>query len=292
MQLKGYPVEGGTAVTCPSKCAQVTVVPQGLVEKLPKNFAVLGIIQDVRERSSSLVIGNNRGRSPSLQSQELLSDSTSNLMVNNSSSSSNAEDYKCDVCEIRMATIVCPSCAVFLCVSCSSDIHSRKGYDLHQLVPVKEFTAESCMSSNFTQRLNSSESDLSGAERTCKQHASELTEYACETCCEEICKVCVISGEHKDHESRLLVDIATDKKEALRQAVEEIEDCHSTWNNGFDECHELQEYLYDRSRTMETEIKTRFHAIHSLLHAKEESFLSQVREEVETRVQSLKKQAE
>lgn len=46
------------------------------------------------------------------------------------------------------------------------------------------------------------------------------------------------------------------------------------------------------SRTLETNIKTHFHAIHSLLHAKEESLLSKVREEVDSRVKSLQKQAE
>lgn len=241
MYLHGQPAEGGSSVECPSKCAILTLVPGGAVKNLPKNFAVLDIIQDVRERSSSLV----RNRSPSLQQQPLSNQVLSSS--NSNSSSCGAEEYKCDVCETRGATIVCPSCAVCLCISCSDDIHSRKGYDLHQLVPVMEFYMSSMesLSSNsgsFGNRSNS-DSDIlsSGGERSCKHHTNELTEYECETCCEEICKVCLLSGEHREHETRLLIDIAADKKEALKRAVSDIDDCHDTWNKGFDGCHEMKE---------------------------------------------------
>lgn len=295
MYLHGQPAEGGTSVQCPSKCAKLTLVPGGAIQNLPKNFALLDIVQDTRERSSSLV----RNRSPSLQHQYMSFQYSSGSSNNLSSSSSGAaEDYKCDVCETRGATIVCPSCAVCLCLSCSEDIHSRKGYHLHQLVPVMEFYMSSMETfssgtSSLENRANS-EYDLltCNGERACKRHTSELTEYECETCCEEICKQCLLSGKHTEHQTRLLVDIAADKKEALKRAMDEVEDCHRIWNKGFDECHELKEHLYDTSTKMETDIKTHFHSIHSLLHATEESVLSRVREAVDSRVNSLQKQAE
>lgn len=298
MYLNGQPAEDGTIITCPSKCAQSTLIPSGLIKNLPKNFAVLDIVQETRERSSSIVAVGGRGRSPSFGLQNQSFQYVSNNSLVNSpgpgstggSSNGGADEYKCDVCELRGATIVCPSCAVCLCMSCSQDIHSRKGYDLHQLIPVVEFASFTESLISGTSSVNS-ETDFD-SERTCKHHTGELTEYACETCMEDICKVCMLSGEHKDHEARLLVDIATDKKEALRQAVDNIDDCHSVWNKGFDECHELQEYLHHKSRKLEADIKTHFHAIHSLLHAKEESLLSLVRDEVDSRVKSLQKQAE
>lgn len=294
MHLTGQRTEGGTLMTCPSKCAQVTLIPQSLVQKMPKNFAVLGIIQDVRERSSSLIASRNRSASVGFNSLQ--------TQLSNGSHSADApgggtDEYKCDVCEIRGATIVCPSCAVCLCMSCSEDIHSRKGYHLHQLAPVMEFMSsqESLISnsSSLSQRTNS-ESDILSDEslRMCKIHSNELIEYACEICCEEICKICRWSEEHREHESRLLLDIALEKKEALRRTIDDIEDCHAIWNKGFDESQELLEHLYDQSRTEETAIKTHFHAIHSRLHAKEESLLSEVRKEVVSREKSLQKQAE
>lgn len=291
MYLSGEQVEDGTTISCPSKCSQITLVPGGLISNLPKNYAVLDIVQDVRERTTSFLI--NRSRSPSIpMANNGLCASTSNLTA----TASGVDEYECDVCEMSGAAIVCPSCAVCLCTSCSDDIHSRKGYHIHQLIPVSEYMSD-CLTSGgstgstdggFRQRTNSELSD----ERTCKYHGGEQTEYVCETCCEEICKICQFSAEHKEHECRPISDITKEKKEALRQAIEAIEDCHSIWNKGFDECHELQEQLYVKSRQIETDIKTHFHAIHSLLHAKEESLLSHVREAVEARVKTLQAQAE
>lgn len=313
MYLNGRPTTEGTIIACPSKCVQSTLIPEGMVKNLPKNFAVLEIIQESRQRERSHSSG-----SPLLQAGYSVYQShyaSNNSLLTSAScsnSSSPADEYKCDVCEMRGATIVCPSCAVCLCMSCSQDIHSRKGYHLHQLVPVGEFISSSTESlistctGSFLQGGGGggasgggdTESDLLFlSERTCKHHPGELTEYACETCLEDICKVCLLGGEegggeHRDHEARLLVDVASDKKEALKRAVDEIDNCHCTWNRGFDKCHELQEHLHHRSSKVEADIKTHFHAIHSLLHAKEEALLSQVRTEVETRTNSLQKQAE
>ncbi len=272
-------------MSCPSKCSQNTFVPEGLVHNLPKNFAVLDIVQDYRERSPSISSGRNR--SPSLGVVPNFNTSTKNLQ-----DTSCTDEYKCDVCETRGATIVCPSCAVCLCVSCSEDIHSRKGYHLHQLVPVMEFINSEESLASTSSNLEQQELDISLEERRCKLHANEFLEYSCEVCNEEICKICRLSDEHKDHESKLLLDIAIEKKESLRHAINEIEDCHSIWNQGFDECHELQEVLYERSRGVVKAIKDKFLSIHSLLHDKEKSILSQLGEEVDTRVNSLQKQAE
>jgi len=277
-------------VECPSKCSIVTVVPDGLIQNLPKNFAVLEIIQDTRERSSSLV---GRSRSPSIVTMQRQQQQQQAPQLQSHLSS---EEYKCDVCETRDVTIVCPNCAVYLCTDCSSDIHTRKGYDLHTLMPMVDFMS-SCESitSNFSQNnKSSSESDFLSIqeERMCKLHPSELLEYNCATCCEDLCKICVSSPEHVDHEVRLILDIAIEKKDLLKRSLEEVKECHFVWNNGFDDCQEMLERLFDKTRTLETEIKTRFHAIQSLLHAKEESLLTKLRSEFDSRNLALKEQAE
>jgi hypothetical protein len=83
-----------------------------------------------------------------------------------------------------------------------------------------------------------------------------------------------------------------EKKEDLRQAIADVNQCYARWNDGFDECEELQEHLYDRGRTLESSIKSHFHNIHSSLHAKEEQVLGHVRSEVDSRMKQLKQQAE
>ena len=292
-------------MTCPKRCLQPTVIPNGQVAKLPKNYAVVEIIHDKKVRSSSfsLVAVTPRARSTSVPQQPtstlaapLLSDGSSSTSSSTSNLSNvSADDYKCDVCEVLGATVVCPNCAVCLCFSCSNDIHSRKGYQAHRLITLSDFINTpnevfSSQSSPLGQRSTSDSDMVDG--KQCKQHSSEQLEYVCKSCGEIVCKMCLNSGEHKEHDCRLLAEVAMEKKEALRQAIDDISQCYARWNEGFDECEELQEHLFDRGRTLESSIKSHFHNIHSSLHAKEEQVLSQVRNEVDTRMKQLKQQAE
>ena len=286
-------------MTCPRRCSQTTVVPNGHVTNLPKNYAVVEIVHDKKERSSSfsLVAVKPRVRSTSVPQDpsSVLSTNTSSSNSTSNLSSASSDDYKCDVCEVLGATVVCPSCAVCLCFSCSNDIHTRKGYQLHRLISLSEFINTpseelSAHSSSLGQR-SSSESEVVDRMH-CKQHTSDMLEYVCSSCGEIICKWCVQSGEHKEHDCRLLTDVAIEKKETLRQAIDDVTQCYARWNEGFDECEEMQEHMFDRGRSLESSIKSHFHNIHSSLHAKEEQVLGQVRSEVETRMKQLKQQAE
>ena len=300
MQLSGQQVEGGVHMTCPKRCSQPTIVPNGQVTNLPKNYAVVEIVHEKKERSSSFSLvalpPASRSRSTSVPHQPRpCGISTSPYTPSSpSNSSSSLDEYKCDVCEVLGATVVCPSCAVCLCLSCSNDIHSRKGYQPHRLMSLAEFISspsEVFSAQSSSMRHNSvSDSDMTDG-RQCKQHGGELLEYTCRSCGEIICKVCTQSEEHKDHDCRLLTDVAVEKKEELRQAIADVNQCYAKWNDGFDECEELQEHLYDRGRNLESSIKSHFHNIHSSLHAKEEQVLGHVRTEVESRMKQLKQQA-
>lgn len=283
--LSGSVVRGGISITCPSKCTQQTMVPEGNVQNLPKNFSVLDIVHSTRERSHSLVSGLGRPRSPSL------SGSPANSFLTGSG------EYFCDVCETSGAVIVCSSCSVFLCHTCSDDIHSRKGYQVHVLTPVQEFVDQSLetMVSDTQPVSQSSELDSSLSEQnTCAVHQGEPLDYYCELCCEEVCRLCQAGSEHRDHlqECHPVADVASKRREILRRMFDAVGKCREEWNKGFDECHERRERLFDRQRDLESAIQSHFHGIHSALHAKEESTLSIIRSEVSARSQLLKNQAE
>lgn len=211
-------------------------------------------------------------------------------------------EYWCDVCETSRAITVCPSCVVSLCQACCDDIHTRGGYQLHSLVPMDEFMAQLEVighgGGTHPRHTDSTESELevfgSGEHqpRQCKVHRGESTEFLCEVCCEEVCRQCSTNGEHREHECRLLVDLALEKREALHRMIDDVNDCHAEWNKGFDDCHELRERLFVRQNTLESTIKSHFHSIHSSLHSKEEQLLAVVRSEMETRSQQLNNQAE
>lgn len=295
MHLSGRQVQDGFEVYCPIKCTKPTFVADGRVENLPKNFALMDLVHESRERSPSLSTPRLRassfGHSPTLK--------TSQYSLSSSSCSSESFNYdvlyNCDVCETNEASVVCPSCSVVLCLSCSNDIHKRKGYHLHQLVSITEFFNSQGEVGPSTGAISpkstsESESEFSLGEQQCKLHPAETMEFFCETCYEEVCKHCKMV-DHRDHECRLLVDVASEKKESLRRAVQEVNECHAKWNTSFDSCHELREHLFDRRRTLEALIKSRFHSIHSTLHVREEVLLGQVQKEIESRSKLLNSQA-
>ncbi len=275
---RGQSVDGGISITCPNKCTQETVILDGNIHNLPKNFSVLDIVHSSRERSSTLVASRNRFPS---------SDSGSNA------SPSSTGDYNCDVCEMSKAVIVCSSCSVVLCQSCSDDIHSRKGYQVHALTRVLDFM-DSLETIDPELQAGSVESESFPNERnTCKIHQGQPLEYYCELCCDEACRLCQVTGEHREHaqECRLMADVAGEKREILRRTIETIDQCQAEWKKGFDECHEGRERLFARQRGVEAEIQSRFLRIHSALQSTEERRLSELRGEVEVRSQLLEKQA-
>ena len=251
-----------------------------------KNFAVMEIIHGTRERTASLT-STMRARSPSANSRNALQ-----MPVGDSSVM--AEDASnCDVCETS-AAIVCAPAVRFVSVSPArtTSIPGR-GTTYINWFRFGEFmnSLDNMFSESLSQR-SGSDSDLLEAPRHCKSHSSELVEYLCEVCYEEVCRQCHVSGEHRDHECRLLTDIAIEKREVLRRMIDEVNQCHTEWNKGFDDCHEIREHLFHRQRVIEAGIKSHFHGIHSALHAKEEFLLAVVRSEIESRSKLLNSQAE
>lgn len=268
MSASGKEVEGGIIMSCPSKCTQQTVIADGNVQNLPKNFAVMEIIHGSRcERSVTR---------PALPI---------------------SGEYICDVCENSGAEVVCPSCAVCLCLPCSTDIHSKKGYQVHRLVPVSEIldgSLDSLPGEGMASQRSFSDSELLSSteqQKMCKVHTSELVEYLCESCCEEVCKRCHLLDDHRDHDCRLLTEVALEKRQSLRQLLSSIQQKHAGWNKGFDQCQELREYVSTRQTELEGAIKSHFHGIHSALHSREEKILKMVQEEMATRDLLLSRQA-
>ena len=276
MQLSGRHVHGGMSVSCPSKCAVETFVAEGRVESLPKNYALMDLVQ-----GGSLI---TRSR--------LFSTTSMSSSISSPRLSGVPDTYYCDVCETNVAAIMCPSCSVVLCHSCSSDIHKKKGYHLHQLIPIEEcFKMDTGQPTNSLRpSLTRSSLDGSQEERVCKTHFAEPLDYFCEACYEEVCKLCV-EQDHGGHKCRPLVEVSSEKKEALKEVVEEVNSCYEKWNEGFDSCQAARESLTYKRETMEELVKSHFQAIRAKLSAREEALLNEVKQETESRSQLLNTQA-
>ena len=268
MCTSGKEVDDDIVMTCPSKCSVPTTIPGGAIQNLPKNFAVMEIVHTRQfERSMS------RGT----------------LML------TNIGEYNCDVCECMKAEVACPNCAVSLCLKCSNDIHQKKGYQVHRLILISDImdgTADVPSSDGMVHQLSATEFDVpSDQPKMCKIHTSELVEYVCMTCTEEVCKKCHLVDSHRGHDCRLLKDVAQEKRDSLRPLLSSMQEKHTLWNRGFDRCQELREYANIRRNELEQTIRSSFQEIYAALNDREESILRGLREEMDSRDQLLSSQA-
>ena len=270
MSTSGRTVDQDIVMSCPNKCARLTTVPGGDIQNLSKNFPVMDIVHTRQfERSKSQATLQSTG----------------------------SGDYYCDVCEVYKAEVACTSCAVSLCHSCSSEIHQKKGYQLHRLVAMSDVLdgtvdVQSADGMAPTRRSMSEPEVLLTRTKMCRAHSSELAEYLCLSCSEEVCKKCHLVDAHRGHDCRLLKDVAQEKRDSLRNLFAAAQERHAAWNKGFDRCQELREATSVRRRELEREVRTRFEEVRSALASREERILEQLVEEMEGRDQLLSSQAE
>ena len=268
MATSGREVDGDIMMMCPNKCVKLTTIPGGDIQLLSKNYAVLDMV-------------HSRLFERTLSRPSLLTGS--------------GGEYNCDVCESSKAEVACPSCAVSLCLSCSNEIHQKKGYQVHRLVSIwdiLEGTVDVQPSDVIVNQRSVSDLEmLSDQHKMCRNHSSELVEYMCITCSEEVCKKCHLVDSHRGHECRLLQDVAQEKRDSLHQLLSALQDRHTVWNKGFDRCQELREYVNIRRTEMEGTIRAHFEDLHSVLRSREEKILSGLQEEMQSRDQLLLSQA-
>ena len=261
MSTSGREVDGDIVMMCPNKCTKETTVTGGNVQSLSKNFAVMELIQSESFTCTMPLV---------------------------------SEENNCDICEDSRVQVVCPTCAVALCQKCSAEIHSKKGYQVHSLLPVSDlsdrpldFTSGRLVSAH---RLRSNSALLS-EQIMCKKHPQELVEYMCESCCETVCKRCHLVDEHRGHDCKLLSELAHKKRQSIRHLLSTVQQKHATWNRGFDHCQELRERVNMRHKDLQKEVKSHFCKIHSGLQSQEEKILRELNEEMTNRDQLLSEQA-
>ena len=274
MSTSGKTVDQDIVMMCPSKCSRLTTIPHGDIQNLSKNFPVMEMVHTQQfERSKS------HGATLALSS---------------------SGEYYCDVCEVSKAEVACPSCAVSLCFTCSAEIHQKKGYQVHKLMAMSDVLDGNVdiqsMDGMLTQRSFSDPEVLhyvsAATPKMCRVHSSELVEYLCLSCSEEVCKKCHLVDGHRGHECRLLKDVAQEKREALRGLLAAAQETHSVWNKGFDRCQELREVTNVCQNQLETSVRAHFAEVRAALDSREERLLREVGEEMERRDQLLSSQAE
>ncbi|XP_061177569.1 uncharacterized protein LOC133186333 [Saccostrea echinata] len=116
---------------------------------------------------------------------------------------------RCDLCEIPVPPMYCDFCYVRLCKACVGEHLS----DLS-----KEHKVESFKQRRSTQNFSK-----------CSTHKSKPCELHCAKCDIPVCSLC-ISGKHKGHTFLDIIQIFNDKKEEMKNDLQELEKClHSKY---------------------------------------------------------------
>ena len=95
---------------------------------------------------------------------------------------------KCCDCGSIGAEIWCKDCKDNYCNKCSTDAHSRRAFERHQRVPMKDKPVEL---------------------KRCEEHPDQRLRYWC-SCEALICPDCQLSKRHKDHAPILIKEIVED----------------------------------------------------------------------------------
>ncbi|XP_062599900.1 tripartite motif-containing protein 2-like [Saccostrea cucullata] len=107
----------------------------------------------------------------------------------------------CDLCETPVPPMYCDFCHVKLCKACVGEHLSDLSKE-HKVVPYKQ----------------------KGTTPICPTHAGKLCELHCKECVIPVCSLCV-SDKHKGHTFMGIVQIFNDKKEEMKNDIQELEKC-------------------------------------------------------------------
>nr|XP_022297322.1 uncharacterized protein LOC111106792 [Crassostrea virginica] len=107
---------------------------------------------------------------------------------------------RCDLCETPVPPKHCDICHIHLCEACVEKHLSDQSKD-HYIVP-------------FKQR---------GSIPKCPNHSTKLCIILCKDCSIPICAICSSFGEHVEHKKENILKAMAEKKELIRQDLQELE---------------------------------------------------------------------
>ena len=106
---------------------------------------------------------------------------------------------RCNLCDTPMPPLYCQLCDINLCKTCAGD-HLVDETKEHRVVPIK-------------QKWNP-------RNPLCPKHTTKHCDFYCKQCNNPICALCVLSGEHDQHEK---MDIFERKIEKLENELHQLE---------------------------------------------------------------------
>eukprot|EP00753_Platysulcus_tardus_P020601 PLAT8262.1.p1 GENE.PLAT8262.1~~PLAT8262.1.p1 ORF type:complete len:499 (-),score=183.93 PLAT8262.1:63-1559(-) len=124
----------------------------------------------------------------------------------------------CGACELDSAaeaTLFCASCDTPYCKSCSSDMHSRRAFARHEVVPLSSVDRSGVTGGGGGSKAEEDDGDVRPGARTCLEHRGEPMILYCTRCDVAICAYCEKYGEHATHRIISLSKVGSRKRERL-----------------------------------------------------------------------------
>eukprot|EP00753_Platysulcus_tardus_P017849 PLAT6592.1.p1 GENE.PLAT6592.1~~PLAT6592.1.p1 ORF type:complete len:535 (-),score=165.49 PLAT6592.1:147-1688(-) len=212
--------DGGEVVICPT-CSRETSLPTGAVEDdIGINQLVLSVV------ASGISLSAVGG--PAEEEQRELCGS-------------------CPPEDVQTATLWCSACETPLCKACSSDLHSRRAFSSHEVVPISErdvvvavpaFPADGGRGRRGERGARRIDRGLRGGgghgrgrrePGHCREHPGEFLILYCRKCDRMICSYCEKYGDHRGHSIISLKKKAKRKREQLERlarSVSKLRDFH------------------------------------------------------------------
>ena len=265
-------------VSCPLCCTN-TNLPNNCVDNLPKNFAILDVIAVARAHSESV---------------SSLGSSLTSFHFNGESA---VEERFCNAgCAeegdvLTPAKIYCFNCCTFMCNKCSDSLHQKgSALESHEIKTVAELQRHFSQRSPSRDSVFTARSNSDGSLCYCKIHREPLKIY-CQSDDTMICVYCQLHGKHKGHECVMIEEMASIKRETLRNLKKEMKVKQEQCVVGFNLCKKVEEELHRTAEKRRKELDEHFGILHSTLEARKKELLAELAEQIERKVTILTNQA-
>lgn len=162
----------------------------------------------------------------------------------------------CGVCEHSEAKTYCMQCNFALCSKCKEEMHSKKCFQHHTLVPVKDALVSSPIS--------------------CPLHPSHQLDLFCFDCQKTGCVKCCFSELHENHHFSPVCDVAATMLRDVKEAISKTKSNASTSSLRKNELRECTLGVEAAANSQKKAISAMFLELKNILSCRENFLIGQI----------------
>ena len=177
-----------------------------------------------------------------------------------------SSDIACDRCldsSENNATSFCCNCCKFLCSKCKEDHTRHREKYQHELVDIGQgkVSTKSLLESIPHKKV------------TCQFHSDEVLKFFCETCCQLVCRDCIIL-KHNKHKYDRVEEVVENGKKELLSSVSEADSFANKLETSATDGGKMIKKIQSKKKSVEEDIRSEFKKLHDALDAREKCLLA------------------